>query len=103
MDQFSASYAFTPAFDSRFQDICCWTLSSDFFAHYPQLIGVVPIHNAMPPSLCLRIPTSGNNSTAPEVNSEFSDGLDAEGNMSAFHTFGQGSQWSGQNMFGMNQ
>jgi hypothetical protein len=58
----------------------------------------------MPPSLALRIPTSGHGSTVQEIHGgDFGDGLDAEGNMSAFHTFGEGSQWSGQNMFGMNQ
>jgi hypothetical protein len=103
VDHFAGSYAFTPAFDSRFQDIGCWTLSSDFFGHYPQLIGVVPIYNAMPPSLVLRIPPSSHGSTVQEVHGDFGDGMDAEGNMSAFHIFGESSQWPDQTMFGMNQ
>lgn len=65
--------------------------------HYPQLIGVVPIYNAIPPSLVLRIPTSGHE--GPHT-VDFGDGFDAEGNMSAFHTAGE-SSWA-QNVFGMN-
>ncbi|KIW06504.1 hypothetical protein, variant [Verruconis gallopava] len=103
LDHFSGTYSFSQHFDSRFQDINCWTLSSDFFVHYPQLIGVVPIYNAMPPSLVLRIPTSGHGNSTQEVSSDFGDGMDAEGNMSAFHTFGEGTTWAGPNMFGINQ
>lgn len=104
VDHFSGSYGYSPAFDGRFQDVGCWTLGSDFFAHYPQLIGVVPIFNAMPPSLVLRIPTSNHGSGVQEMHGDFGDGMDAEGNMSGFHTFGEGSSWaSSSNVFGMNQ
>jgi hypothetical protein len=105
LDHFSSTYTFNPAFDSRFQNIGCWTLASDFFVHYPQLIGVVPIYNAMPPSLVLRIPDGEQSGVGQEIHDggDFGGGLDAEGNMSAFHTFGESNQWPGQNMFVMNQ
>lgn len=105
MDHFSGMYTYSQAFDNRFQDICCWTLGSDFFAHYPQLIGVVPIFNAMPPSLVLRIPTSSHAGSSHDMHGgDFGDGMDAEGNMSGFHTFGEGSSWTAQsNVFGLNQ
>lgn len=105
-DYFSGSYTYSPAFDQRFQDVGCWTLGSDFFAHYPQLIGVVPIHNALPQSLglSLRTPTSNQIGGSVGQDMDFGDGMDAEGNMSGFHTFGEGSSWaSSANVFGLNQ
>ena len=104
MDHFSGTYTFSPSFDARFQYLCCWTLGSDFFVHYPQLIGVVPIYNAIPPSLVLRIPASSHGNANQEMHNDFGDGMDAEGNMSGFHTFGAGSSWtSSSNVFGVNQ
>lgn len=46
-------YSLSPSFEKQVNDISRWTLSSDFFTHYPQLIGFVPMHNAIPPSMGL--------------------------------------------------
>lgn len=46
-DRSSGWYVFSPAFEAQLQDINRWTLSSDFFAHYPQLMGHVPLCEAM--------------------------------------------------------
>jgi hypothetical protein len=51
MDITTGQYEFSDLFNSRFQDIHSWALSIDFFIHFPQLIGVIPIYNAMPRSL----------------------------------------------------
>ncbi|KAF2669624.1 hypothetical protein BT63DRAFT_455604 [Microthyrium microscopicum] len=51
MDHNTGQYQFSAMFNDRFQDAHSWALSVDFFVHFPQLIGVVPIYNAIPRSL----------------------------------------------------
>nr|QCL09087.1 DmxL4 [Cryptosporiopsis sp. 8999] len=38
-------YSYSILFNERFQDIRCWTLSSQFFDMCPELIGYIPIYN----------------------------------------------------------
>jgi Domain of unknown function (DUF3425) len=94
----NGTYSYTDAFDTKFHDIGCWSLSSDFFTYYPQLIGIIPIYNAIPPSLCVRIPTTGDSDFA-QRNDEFGTGLDAEGNISGFHTLLNGNEFPDSNFF----
>jgi hypothetical protein len=38
-------YSFSSSFYERFEDIQCWTLNSDFFEFWPDLIGYIPMYN----------------------------------------------------------
>lgn len=44
----SGLYTFSNRFLTRFDDLMCWALESDFFEFYPELIGYVPMYNAGP-------------------------------------------------------
>jgi hypothetical protein len=51
MNPATAGYDFSSSFYNRFHNINSWTLSIDFFVQYPNLIGMIPIYNALPRSL----------------------------------------------------
>lgn len=53
----TGTFVFTETFNTRFYDVRSWALSGDFFSQYPQLVGMIPIYNALPPSLTPAIPS----------------------------------------------
>jgi hypothetical protein len=60
VDVATGMYEMSNSLKSRFSDISCWTLCFDFFAEYPELIGLVPIYNPIPTSLPLGASTDSN-------------------------------------------
>lgn len=47
-DASNNTYAFAEEFLQRAEDIRCWTVSTDFFASYPELRGEMPVFKSVP-------------------------------------------------------